>query len=272
MEDEKSFVICLECGARVKRIAKYHLATHGMTTAEYKLRHPGASLVCAEFGEKMKSAHQRRCGNWFSPEARNKVSEAWKSLHASGATGGEHHWTHGTAKVRGERVPVEQLRAELEGYVAEDITIREMAGRCLVSPRTITKYLKRFGLQQGLRRGERSPNWLGGPVDKHRGMATSEYEELQRRVFERDGYMCQGCGATEGRLVTHHIVPYRETQDNSIENLVTLCQSCHMKIELESGAWNNNHVQGVTPSVTFCTQRHGNAERHGNAVTLKGAA
>jgi len=32
-------------------------------------------------------------------------------------------------------------------------------------------------------------------------------------------------------LNVHHIDPYRKSKDHTLENLVTLCKSCHIKIE-----------------------------------------
>ena len=53
-------------------------------------------------------------------------------------------------------------------------------------------------------------------------------------VFERDGEKCVICGSIE-RLGIHHkdgkgsTLP-RDQRNNSLDNLVLLCQSCHMKI------------------------------------------
>lgn len=49
---------------------------------------------------------------------------------------------------------------------------------------------------------------------------------LRRRVLERDGGRCTECGATE-RLQLHHVIPYRISQCNKPDNLLTLCDACH---------------------------------------------
>ncbi len=64
-------------------------------------------------------------------------------------------------------------------------------------------------------------------------------------VFKRDGYECKVCGVKEP-LCIHHIdgngttTPI-EQRNNAIENLVTLCFSCHSKLhrelEKETGRW-----------------------------------
>jgi len=55
------------------------------------------------------------------------------------------------------------------------------------------------------------------------------------KIKERDNYCCQKCGINEEELIqnlqVHHIVPYKCTQDNSDENLITLCSKCHASEE-----------------------------------------
>lgn len=76
------------------------------------------------------------------------------------------------------------------------------------------------------KRGAANPDWKGGKITK-RGR---NWAEIRLQIIERDGGMCQKCGATE-KLQVHHIKPYRETQDNSHKNLVTLCVHCHGRVE-----------------------------------------
>ena len=52
------------------------------------------------------------------------------------------------------------------------------------------------------------------------------YQELKRKVLERDGWKCQSCGqATE--LQVHHITRRSGLGDDSLENLISLCVVCH---------------------------------------------
>jgi 5-methylcytosine-specific restriction endonuclease McrA len=59
--------------------------------------------------------------------------------------------------------------------------------------------------------------------------------------MERDGWACQLCGGavSDGGLHVHHIIPYRETQDNSPENLIALCPRCH--------CWADHHLDESVP-------------------------
>ena len=63
--------------------------------------------------------------------------------------------------------------------------------------------------------------------------------EIQTR--ERDSFACQVCGVSEealGRqLEVHHKIPYRSfpshLEGTKLENLVSVCPSCHAKLEAE---------------------------------------
>jgi DEAD/DEAH box helicase domain-containing protein len=80
-------------------------------------------------------------------------------------------------------------------------------------------------------RGDRGPNW----------------EEQRVRARDRDGRRCRHCGVSErsGRAHdVHHIQPFRTfgylrgkndnyRDANRLENLVTLCRSCHRRVEVD---------------------------------------
>ena len=57
---------------------------------------------------------------------------------------------------------------------------------------------------------------------------------MKELVRARD-VVCQGCGKTgaeSGRaLDVHHLQPFRFSGDNSLDNLVALCRSCHMRAD-----------------------------------------
>ena len=70
--------------------------------------------------------------------------------------------------------------------------------------------------------------WKGG-ISYYRG---KDWKKQRLKVLKLDNYTCQNC-LSKQKLTIHHIIPYRETYDNSPQNLVTLCRSCHGKTELE---------------------------------------
>lgn len=83
--------------------------------------------------------------------------------------------------------------------------------------------------------GKDSWHWKGGQQNYGEGWTP----EKRRRVRRRDGYECAICGTSQddhdGRLHVHHIVPARDFEDaerrNAMDNLITLCQPCHMRAE-----------------------------------------
>jgi DEAD/DEAH box helicase domain-containing protein len=84
-------------------------------------------------------------------------------------------------------------------------------------------------------------NWTNDPNDYGPG-----WNRLRDAVRLRDGYRCQVCGAAENgnrQYDVHHKVPFRQFlstidkvpgsygEANRMDNLITLCPSCHRKAE-----------------------------------------
>lgn len=59
---------------------------------------------------------------------------------------------------------------------------------------------------------------------------TENWEGIRKRVYQRDGHRCVMCGK-KGKLHAHHIVPVKISKDNSLNNLVSVCETCHRKLE-----------------------------------------
>lgn len=94
--------------------------------------------------------------------------------------------------------------------------------------------------------GRHHPNWKGGPKNYYYGPNWSKQREKCRA---RDDYKCQSCGISEEQykeqtgqeLEVHHKKPVREFYHeegnadfeamNQLSNLITLCKSCHSRIE-----------------------------------------
>ena len=60
-----------------------------------------------------------------------------------------------------------------------------------------------------------------------------DWSKIRLLIYERDNYTCQKCGLTMGESKRphhiHHKVLFLESFDNSPDNLITLCPSCHRK-------------------------------------------
>lgn len=87
--------------------------------------------------------------------------------------------------------------------------------------------------------GEKNGNWKGGTsTETEKRMGSFEWRHIRKEVYKRDKWTCQICGVhcknggdNKISIQCHHIVPYRIIQDNSMSNLITLCNSCHGKEE-----------------------------------------
>lgn len=94
--------------------------------------------------------------------------------------------------------------------------------------------------------GDGNPVWRGGRVDNY----GPNWKDQREKALDRDGHTCQECGThtdeKEGALHVHHkkrIGWFKEEYDapewyeraNRVGNLLTLCASCHLKIEWSEG-------------------------------------
>jgi hypothetical protein len=84
--------------------------------------------------------------------------------------------------------------------------------------------------KQLYQRKENHPLWLGGRTPRTN---QSEWINLREKIYKRDKYRCRICGKTKTtcKLHVHHIIPYRVSADDKQNNLITLCASCHRKVE-----------------------------------------
>jgi len=104
--------------------------------------------------------------------------------------------------------------------------------------------------------GENSASWLGGHT-QYRG---KNWSSQRKQALKRDNFVCQNCGS-QNSLVVHHLHPYHlfsnYKEANQLENLITLCKSCHGKIEIEFNRNHKDYCQGrriphLIPDIKKC--------------------
>lgn len=86
-------------------------------------------------------------------------------------------------------------------------------------------------------KGEKSPLWRGGKMDGETlRMQGHEWRQRRLECYERDNWTCQDCGVhctskDKQRIQAHHLVSRRLGGGDGLDNLVTLCASCHQRRE-----------------------------------------
>lgn len=74
--------------------------------------------------------------------------------------------------------------------------------------------------------------------------ASKHWLVRRREVLERDNFTCRKCGRTSD-LTVHHLVSWRKTQDDSPENLLTLCRGCHYRTHFPDGVGPNKRYKAI---------------------------
>jgi len=66
------------------------------------------------------------------------------------------------------------------------------------------------------------------------------WDGVRKRVYRRDNWECQGCGATGVELHAHHKIPRSVGGSDEPDNLITLCKGCHARLHPFTGLWWSN--------------------------------
>ena len=99
-----------------------------------------------------------------------------------------------------------------------------------------TEALKEANLPTKDFSGQNNPRWSGG----YEGWYGESWEKAKEEVRKRDGNVCRVCRQRDdkSRPNVHHIAPSRywdieekHESMNSLNNLISLCDSCHSRLE-----------------------------------------
>lgn len=90
--------------------------------------------------------------------------------------------------------------------------------------------------------GANNPSWDGGNSYNKRSYRGENWNEQRTKCYKRDNYRCCVCGVkcigrgkinkNNGKklIQCHHIKKFKDITDNKLDNLITVCASCHKKI------------------------------------------
>ncbi len=99
--------------------------------------------------------------------------------------------------------------------------------------------------------GIASSNWKGGISRAYKtGHGSVQYKEWRQKIFERDNYACQDCGARCGigktiYVTAHHIKSFSKHPELrfDVNNGITLCEICHCKVDKYRAKFMKSEVQ-----------------------------
>jgi len=76
--------------------------------------------------------------------------------------------------------------------------------------------------------GKRPWNYIDG---RSKSLSPNRYgygwQNIRKAVLIRDNFTCQHCFIVNVNFDVHHKIPFLLTHDNSLTNLITLCNKCH---------------------------------------------
>lgn len=77
-------------------------------------------------------------------------------------------------------------------------------------------------------------------INKKNYMQSDKWDQIRKAVLQRDNYTCRKCNASDITLDVHHL-HYRSLGNESLEDLITVCRSCHNEIHDLHG-YNPYHI------------------------------
>lgn len=174
------------------------------TYVEKRLCHGKSAKSCGCVHDKLVSETKKGKPSFFKGKKHTKETRQKQSEIKKGKYTGQNNPMYGKKHTEDTIKKQSKIRIELELSKGENNPM--------------------FGVH---RFGEQSPNWTGGisfetyPIEFNK--------ELKQFILKRDNYTCQdiNCKHTPNKLHIHHI-DY-DKQNNNLENLITLCHSCHSK-------------------------------------------
>jgi len=100
----------------------------------------------------------------------------------------------------------------------------------------------KYFIKNGIQSLENSPTWRGGKSFEKYG--TKWTKKLKEFIRNRDNRTCRECKKTEDELAyllsVHHI-DYNK-KNNSKDNLISLCRSCHSKTNFNRQDWKKHYI------------------------------
>ncbi len=192
-------------------------------------------MSIAHTGKKNPKSSQTKLGHSVSIEARKRISNNLKRYYINHPEYREKLIEQLTGRIKSKetrrKLSIAGKKRAAKGNYHSKESIRKIK-----EARSKQVFSDEARLKMSLaQRGEKSWKWKGGMSSElQERLRSFEWIKTRRMVCKRDNQTCRICGYKAGgklKLHVHHIVPYRISHDDSLENLITLCQTCHTKEE-----------------------------------------
>lgn len=211
------------CGGLTKTITKTN-HKEGRVNGEYnnfitghntKIKNPMAN---PQFAENKKQGEIKK---WKSIELKQKQRNILKNYYKT-------HIHHTSGKPKTSNQKERMSLARKEWYKKNPVKAELKAQKC-----SETK------IKEGTHRLERNKRWLGGKSFEPYSIEFNS--QLKSYIRWMDNYICQQCGVPETELkynlCIHHIDFNKK--NNSINNLISLCKTCHVQTNFNRQDWVN---------------------------------
>lgn len=167
--------------------------------------------------------HHEKRNKKQSKETLMKKSQSLKNWHENNA-----HW--GIGKKRSKESTMRLIKA-LTGKKRPQ-WVKDKISRGNKGKKRTAEVCKQNSIRNSL---ERHPQWLGGKSFEPYGMDFDR--ELKSLIRKRDKYTCRLCNVKQINKKFHiHHIDY-DKRNNNPDNLITLCNSCHMKTNHNREKW-----------------------------------
>lgn len=58
-----------------------------------------------------------------------------------------------------------------------------------------------------------------------------DWGDIRMIALRRDGFECRVCGQQVTKLAVHHLIPFKTSKKDELDNLISLCPKHHRELE-----------------------------------------
>ena len=167
----------------------------------------------------------------------NKPFQVWRSRYARGNV--RFCSEKCSTKWRGEHLKKHnpnpsnriKLNCEVCGKSFEEVPSRIKQNARFCSTKCYGKWRERSGISSG----QKNPMYRDGSTERTMSrLRKAQWKRIADQIRAERGNKCQVCGR-EGKgkkLPVHHKIPWEISRDDSPTNLLIVCQSCHVRLDI----------------------------------------